>query len=187
MPSILGKCFTVLRLRSLSHKMAMAAHIYFSRIPSFFVCFWRTTSDSVDLHNLHVDEATAVVESALVAFQLGKKVSPSPHSIVKVFNENGTLWWIALQFSSFINFLSACSRFLKRSLQESFPLLQVLKWVELFKCHWRCLRNRPLILHKDVMQHTRTPFPTIPRSNSMWKLRLIVTGRPLNRFQGVIR
>ena len=62
--------------------MTMAADIYFSRIPSFFVCFCRTTSDSVDVHNLHVDEATAVVESALVTFQQGKKVSPSPHSIV---------------------------------------------------------------------------------------------------------
>ena len=30
----------------------------------------QTTSDSVHLHNLHVDEATAVAESALVAFRL---------------------------------------------------------------------------------------------------------------------
>ena len=30
----------------------------------------QTTSDSVDLHNLHVHEATAVVESALIAFRL---------------------------------------------------------------------------------------------------------------------
>ena len=47
---------------------------------SFLFC--RTTSDSVDLHNLHVDEATAVAESALVAFRLCKKVFTIPHSTV---------------------------------------------------------------------------------------------------------
>ena len=32
----------------------------------------QTTSDSADLHNLHVDEAMAVLESAPVTFQLNR-------------------------------------------------------------------------------------------------------------------
>ena len=41
-------------------------------------------------------------------------------------------------------------------------------------------------LRNDVMQHTRTPFPTIPGSNCMGTFRWIGRG-PLNRLKGVMR